>query len=308
MSLLCILAALFTEQLRPLSHPSVFELAFERYANRLARHFNAGEALHGAIGWVLGVMPWVILALVIHGALAALSPLLGWVFAVAVLYASINFKPATLAYTAIADALRVGDLDRARELLARWRDESSAQWSEPEIARAAIETLLVRAHRDLLAIIAWFVVLPAPAGAVLYKLSAILMERWGRCADEELGAFGHFASSVFWLLDWVPLRLTAIGFAIAGDLEDALQCWRTQARAWLDPEAGVILASGAGALGARLGGPLSKDGGVNYRPELGTGDEPDVNYMQSAVGLVWRTLVIWLVVLLLVTLARWVGA
>jgi adenosylcobinamide-phosphate synthase len=307
MSLLSIVAALFLEQLRPLFHPTVFELAFERYASRVARHFNAGEAFHGAIGWVLGVLPWVVLALVVHNGLAALNPLLGWAFAVAVLYACINFKPATQAYTAIAEALRAGELDRARELLARWRKEPPAQWSDGEIARAAIETMFVRAHRELLAVIAWFVVLPAPVGAVLYKLSALLAEKWGR-TDDELGAFGHFASRAFWLLDWVPLRLTAVGFAVAGDLEDALQCWRTQARAWLDPEAGVILASGAGALGARLGGPLANVGGVSYRPDLGMGDEPDANYMQSAVGLVWRTLVIWLIVLLLVTLARWLGA
>jgi adenosylcobinamide-phosphate synthase len=308
MSLLCVVAALFLEQLRPLSHPTVFELAFERYANRLARHFNAGEAFHGAIGWVLGVLPWVVVTLVVHDLLTALNPVLGWAFAVGVLYACINFKPTTQAYTAIADALRTGELDRARELLAIWRGQALAPWSEAEIARAAIETMLVRAHRDLLAVIAWFVVLPAPVGAVLYRLSAFLADKWARHADEELGAFGHFASRALWLLDWVPLRLTAIGFAVAGDLEDALQCWRTQARSWLDPEAGVILASGAGALGARLGGPLANQGGVDYRPELGTGDEPDANYMQSALGLIWRTLVIWLIVLLLVTLARWVGA
>ncbi len=308
MSLLCVVAALFLEQLRPLSHPTVFELAFDRYANRLTRYFNAGEVVHGAIGWLLGVLPWAIAALVVQDGLTALNPLLGWAFAVAVLYACINFKPTTQVYAAIADAMRTGDLDRARELLARWRGQPPAPWSEAEIARAAIETMLVRAHHDVLAVMAWFVVLPAPVGAVLYKLSALLADKWGRHGDEELRTFGHFASRVFWLLDWVPLRLSAIGFAVAGDLEDALQCWRTQARSWLDPEVGVILASGAGALGVRLGGPLASEGGVNYRPELGTGDEPDANYMQSALGLIWRTLVIWLVVLLLVTLARWVGA
>ena len=308
MSLLCVVAALFLEQLRPLSHPTVFELAFDRYAGRVAQHFNAGEAFHGAIGWLLGVVPWVVVVLVVQDGLTALNPLLGWAFAVAVLYACINFKPATQSYASIADALRAGELDRARELLAQWRGEAPASWSEAEIARAALETILVHAYRDLLAVLAWFVVLPVPVGAVLYKLSAFLADKWGRRTDEEFGAFGHFASRALWLLDWVPLRLTAIGFAVAGDLEDALHCWRTQARSWPDPEAGVILASGAGALGARLGGPLANERGVNYRPALGTGDEPDVNYMQSALGLIWRTLVIWLIVLLLVTLARWVGA
>jgi adenosylcobinamide-phosphate synthase len=157
----------------------------------------------------------------------------------------------------------------------------------------------------MLAVIAWFVVLPGPAGAVLYKLSAILAERWGRRRGEEYRAFGAFSAQAYHLIDWVPLRLTAVGFAIAGDFEDAVQCWRAQFRSWMDPDAGVILASGAGALGVRLGGPLPKEGGVVYRPELGIGDDPDVNYMQSATGLVWRTLVIWLIVLLLLTIANW---
>lgn len=306
MSLSLIVAALLLEQLRPLSHPTVFEHAFDRYADRLAHYFNAGEALHGSIAWVLGLLPWVVVAVVVQDVMTVLSPVLGWAFSAAVLFACIDFKPATQAYAAIGDALRAGELERARELLASWRAEPVANWSENEIARVAIETMLVRAHRDLLAILTWFVVLPAPVGAVFYKLCAQMGNKWGR-ADAELGAFGHFASRAFWVVDWVPLRLTAIGFAIAGDLEDALQCWRTQAQAWIDPAAGVILASGAGALGARLGGPMRNEYGVSYRPELGTGDEPDVNYMQSAVGLVWRTLLIWLIVLLLVTLARWVG-
>jgi len=308
MSLLSIVAALFLDQLRPLSRPTQFDLSFERYGDWLSRQFNAGLPINGVVGWLMAVLPWVILALVLHDALSVLNPLLGWAFAVAVLYASINFKAAIQDYTAIGDAVRAGELDQARELLARWRGEPVAPWSEAEISRSAIETMLLRAHRDLLGVIAWFVILPAPMGAVLYKLCAILADRWGRRTDEEFGAFGYFASRVFWLLDWVPLRLTAIGFAVAGDLEDALQCWRTQANAWSDPESGVVLASGAGALGVRLGGPLASESGVNYRIELGTGDDPDINYMQSTIGLIWRTLVIWLIVLLLVTLARWVGA
>ena len=48
---------------------------------------------------------------------------------------------------------------------------------------------------------------------------------------------------------------------------------------------------------------MPRDGGVIYRPELGTGDDPDANYLQSAIGLVWRTLVTWMIVLLLITIA-----
>lgn len=308
MSFLSILAALFLEQLRPLPHPSVFELWFVRYANRLSRDLNAGQPVHGTVGWLLGVLPWVATALIAHYALDLLNPLLAWAWDVAVLYACINFKRAMQDYSAIADALRAGELDKARDLIARWRGEPASEWSESEIARAAIEAAFVRAHRDLLAVIAWFVVLPGPAGVILYKLSGILADKWGRRTDEEFGAFGRFSAKAFYVLDWVPLRLTAIGFAIAGDFEDAVACWRGQAQTWPDPATGVILASGAGALDVRLGGALPKEGGANYRPELGTGDDPDANYMHSAAGLIWRTLVIWMIVLVLLTLARWAGA
>ena len=307
MSFLCVLAALFLEQLRPLTHPSVLELSFARYAGRLARDLNAGQTVHGTIGWLVGVLPWVALALVVHYLLSALGPLFAWAWAVAVLYACIDFKPMLREYSAIVEALHAGELERARDLVQRWRGESAQQYSESDIARVAIESALLRAYRDLFAVVAWFVVLPGPAGAVLYKLSALLADEWGRRKDEDFHAFGQFSSRALGVLDWVPVRLTAIGFAIAGDLEDALQCWRAQPAAWSDPELGIVLASGAGALGVRLGGPLPRGAGADYRAQLGTGDEPDTNYMQSAVGLIWRTLVIGMIVLLLVTLARWVG-
>ena len=46
--------------------------------------------------------------------------------------------------------------------------------------------------------------------------------------------------------------------------------------------------SGAGALGVQLGRPVMESGEVTDRSELGLGDPADVDFMQSAVGLVWR--------------------
>ncbi len=67
-----------------------------------------------------------------------------------------------------------------------------------------------------------------------------------------------------------------------------------------------MLASGAGALGVKLGGPLPVAGDKpEVRPEIGLGEEPDAELLPSAVGLVWRALVLWLVLILLLTLANW---
>jgi cobalamin biosynthesis protein CobD/CbiB len=108
-------------------------------------------------------------------------------------------------------------------------------------------------------------------------------------------------------MEWVPLRLTAITFAIVGDFEDTIYCWRSQADTWPDAEQGVLLASGAGALGVRLGQPVPNGGEILDRPELGIGDDADADFMQSTVGLVWRALVFWMVLLFLLTLASLIG-
>jgi adenosylcobinamide-phosphate synthase len=103
------------------------------------------------------------------------------------------------------------------------------------------------------------------------------------------------------------VRITAAIFAIVGDFEDTVYCWRTQAASWPDPEAGILLASGAGALGVRLGMPIPQGGLPLDRPELGVGDDADADFMRSTVGLVWRSVVFWVILLLLLTLASLLG-
>jgi adenosylcobinamide-phosphate synthase len=92
-----------------------------------------------------------------------------------------------------------------------------------------------------------------------------------------------------------------------GNFEDAVYCWRTQARSWGTLAHGIILSSGAGAIGVRLGDPLHQDGSMEFRPEIGTGEEADADYMQSTVGLIWRALVLWLFLVLLVSVAHSLG-
>jgi adenosylcobinamide-phosphate synthase len=127
-----------------------------------------------------------------------------------------------------------------------------------------------------------------------------------------MGEFADFAKQAFVWLDWLPLRITASAFAVVGDFEDAVHCWRTQANRWPQGSSGILLASGAGAIGVRLGLPvhdeLSGMGDLDDRPELGLGEEADPDFMQSTVGLVWRSLVLGLAVLALVWISSWVGA
>jgi adenosylcobinamide-phosphate synthase len=308
MTFLSLLAAFLIEQLRPLDSRSALFRLYTRYANNLGKHFNAGERKQGVIAWLLGVLPWVVGTALVYYLLASVSVLLAIAFNVAVLYATLGFRQFSHGFTAIVEALRGGDLDTARQELADWRNEPSDEYNGTEIAKVAIEEGLIGSHRHVFGVMFWFVILPGPAGAVLYRLSALLFDKWGTRTDEEYGAFGEFARQIFEAIDWIPTRLTAVSFAVAGDFEDAIFCWRSQAQAWLRPEQGIVLAAGAGAIGVRLGDTLHRYGSVTFRPEMGLGDEADVNYMTSATGLIWRALVIWMGVIGLVTVAAWFGA
>jgi adenosylcobinamide-phosphate synthase len=152
---------------------------------------------------------------------------------------------------------------------------------------------------------------------VLYRAAALLAEEWGALPSgieptpltQARDEFGRPARMLLALLDWIPVRLTALSFAIVGDFEDAVACWRTQAHLWTRQDGGlaigVLLASGAGALGAQLGGPLPVlVGDPDVRADLGTGEPPGPDLLPSAVGLVWRALILWLLVILLITVAN----
>jgi adenosylcobinamide-phosphate synthase len=138
---------------------------------------------------------------------------------------------------------------------------------------------------------------------VLFRTASILARRW----IDSRGRFGLCACRVFHYINWVPARLTALTYAIAGNFEDATFCWRTQAAGWPEAEEGMVIAAGAGAMGVKLGGSLSVGGEPVWRPELGTGQAPEVDCIDSAVSMIWRGLVIWLAAGLLIVIAGWVS-
>jgi adenosylcobinamide-phosphate synthase len=304
MTFISLVAALLLEQWRPLRTGNQLYVAFARYVNRLARNFDAGHYRDGVISWLLAVAPVTLATLIVYLVTRHTSGLLALAWNVVVLYLALGFRQFSHFYTDVMVALRGNDLARAREVLSTWRGESAQELTVSEIARVAIELGLMRSHRHVFGVMAWFVVL-GPVGAIGYRLAALLNDRWGAGRGEETGAFGLFAARAFEVIDWVPVRLTAVGFAFAGDFMGSVECWREQAASWRSHAQGIILAAAAGALGVKLGGVLHQDSGIEYRPQLGDGDEADVDNMQAAVGLIWRALVLWLFLILLATIASW---
>ncbi len=299
MGVLAIIAALVLEQWRPLGERRSVALALGGYAAWLEQAFNGGERRHGVVAWCVATIPAVLLAVVVHQLLYAAHPLLALLFNVACLYLTLGFRQFSHHFTQIQLAVKAGDIDRARAELEAWRGASGVVRGREEVIRLSIEQALLASHRHVFGVLLWFIVLPGPSGAILYRLAAYLAARW-----QPLGAFGELAQKAFHALEWPAVRLTAASFAVVGDFEDAVYCWRTQARSWADPDAGVVLAAGGGAMGVRLGMPVHEVEGVQPRPELGVGDGAEGPFLDSTVGLVWRALVVWVFILVVIGIAR----
>lgn len=302
MSFLALITALAISYYRPHLKSDLLQHLFSPYAKWLEHNFNGGKRRHGIIAWILGAFIPALLVGIVYYLLIEFNVLLGLLFNIVILYLVLRFNRFGRPAEKIITALRNENLASARETYAKWEGEE-ADYSAPELARVSIETTLKHAHYGLFAPILWFVIL-GPAGACLYRLSHVLKQVWQPRQHNE---FNHFTRQVFGWLDWFPARFTAGCFAIVGDFEDAVYCWRIQAQSWPDKDIGIVLASGAGALGTRLGEPLASRGVLQFRPELGLGDEADADYLQSAVGLIWRVLVLMLGILLLLTFSHWLG-
>lgn len=317
MNLLAILAALALEQWRAFRWRNPLERAFVRYARLLERRLNGGSARHGVIAAAVAVGPPVLVAAGVYWLLAELLPLADVLWNVLILYLLMGFRRFSHLFNEIGAALKSGDIVQARRALLHWRGGDTAELSSEEVARLAVERGLVDAYRQVFATLFWFTLLPGPAGAVLYRAVTLLADEWRdvRAGEEvtpistALARFGMPIRRLVWLLDWIPVRLTALSFAIVGDFEDAIFCWRTQAKEWAERDGGmpvgILLATGAGALGVVVGGTLPVEvGEPEFRATLGIGEPASADILPSAVALAWRTLILWLLLILLLTLAN----
>ena len=299
MSLLALLVALLAQYAYPVKGRNPLQAFYGRLCLSAAKRLNAGDRNSGILAW-LALMGAVLVPTALFVALAAaIHFLVLWILNVVMLYATLRFLSTTRYLSSIEALLRQGDTAGAANRLAEWQGEPVAAEEAGSIARLAAEHALRDAHHGTFAPLFWFLVLPGPIGLALYALAHRAARTWEQSVEADERDFGWFAARAFHVIDWIPQRLTAFAFAVVGNFEDALVCWRAQAAQWLRPEEGIVLASGAGALGVRLGEPLAIGGAFIDRPALGTGELAREETLASLEGLLWRALVLWLLVFLL---------
>lgn len=265
------------------AHPLV---AFGRLANWLESRLHAARRLAGALAWALAVLPLAGLA----WALERMLPTF-WsaAFSVWALYFALGHKSLFDHVRPIVAALRNKDESTARAVVARIVSRDS---SALEIVPSACETVLENGNDGVFGALFWFAVAGAP-GAVLYRLANTLDAMWGYRSARYLH-FGWAAARLDDALNWLPARLTALTYAVLGQTRLALACWREQAPLWDSPNAGPVMAAGAGALGVRLGGPARYQGEWRDRPALGSGTAPVLADIERALALVRRGVALWL--------------
>ena len=303
MNVFALIGALLLGYYRPLKYKDWLKEAFSPFAKFVEHHFNGGQYTHGVIAWCIASLAPSVLVAIAYYILSEFNALLGLLLGVGVLYLTLRFSQFGQHAEQIVAALRDYNIDQARTLLATWEGTECNNYNSNQIAIVSIETIFRRAHHGLFAPIFWFALL-GPAGALLYRLSHLLKSQW---VAKDGNPFYQFSHRMFDYMEWLPARITGAAFAVVGDFEDAVYCWRTQAALWSDKYLGIILSSGAGALGVKLGESLPYRGIIDFRPELGLGDEADADYLQSAIGLVWRVLILLLGLLVLLTFAHWLG-
>lgn len=271
-------------------HPLV---GFGRLAQGLEGRLNraAGRA-GGVLAWSLAVAPPV-------GAFVSLHLAAGpraWVLDALALYFALGARSLFDHLLPVAQALERGDLAAGRAAVQRVVTRDCAALDETAVAGAAVESTLENGNDAVFATLFWFA-LAGGAGALAFRLANTLDAMWGYRTERFL-RFGWAAARIDDVLNWAPARLTAATYAVLGHTRRAWRCWCSQARAWDSPNAGPVMAAGAGALGLRLGGQAVYHGRVERRPALGEGAPPGAHDVRRALQLVGRSLALWVVVML----------
>ena len=279
-------------------HPLV---GFGNLAATLEKRVNSGAArrLPGVFAWLLVVLPFVALTI---AAVVMSDGLAGWCLDATALYFALGGRSLNEHAQRVADDLAAGDLPAAREHVGWIVSRNTRELDETGVAKACVETVLENGNDAVFGALFWFIVAGA-SGVVLFRLANTLDAMWGYRTERFL-EFGWAAARLDDALNYFPARLTALSYALcAGNvpaLRRALACWRTQAPVWDSPNAGPVMASGAGALGISLGGAATYHGQVEARIALGEGPSPRGVDVARALTLVRRAIALWLAAFLVI--------
>lgn len=327
MGFFALVLALLVEHTWPLRRGNRVHAEAGGFAAAIRQAFDGNERRHGMFGWLVVVGTVLLLVAGIEWLARSIHPLAVFALHVLILYWTIGFRQFSQAFAEIRIALAADDAEGARAVLAGWLRgvnpvEEAIEARRPDVGqtcRQSIAHALLAAHRHVLGPLFCYVVLPAALGPVLYRMAEMLARHWRRA--EPGSQWGEFADRAFATIDWIPARLSAVGFAVVGNFDDALYCWRGASAAGasttvqtppsepaVDRTRALLMAVGSGALGVRVADPaLERRWAESSRPFECPGGEAQPATLPLAATLVWRSLLLWLGLYALLTLSAWMG-
>ena len=296
MKLIALIIALVLERtvtrLLSLREPRGLDSYFDRGFRLMGQRRGAVALLLAVFIIVLPVLPVLFLAVAFSHVLLGLLAL---AFAAVVLVFSFGPRDLIRDVDEYLDAVAEGDEEASRRL-AKALAEADLAGSEGRRVLAVEEAVLAQANDRMFGVIFWFMVL-GPSGAWLFRVADLMRRRavfeTVRLRAEGLPnpAYLHAVQSVYGALAWMPARLLALSYAMAGSFEDAMSDWRgyydTCSDKFFHVNDEILACAGRGAIG----------GAGDAGQDQGPGTEP----VQAAVRLIMRTLLIWMTAISLMT-------
>ncbi|GHA02447.1 cobalamin biosynthesis protein CobD [Arenicella chitinivorans] len=217
------------------------------------------------------------------------------VFDVSLVYWAIGYQSLRQHVLAVYDALNAEQLQRARLALSMIVSRDTEQLDAQKISAATIETTLENGNDAVFGVLFWYLLGGAPM-VIAYRLSNTLDAMWGyRTAQFEW--FGKPAALLDDALNFLPARLVASSYALLGDYRTAITSWRAFAPLLASPNAGPVMAAGAGSLNLQLGGTAQYHNTSVLKPQFGGNKSPDSDDIPRALSLVSGTIKLWLAVI-----------
>ncbi len=250
----------------------------------------------GTINWFVLVIGTTLFFMVLISVVKNI-PAFVLVVDVLIVYLAIGYKSLRQHAQAVVKPLKHHQLENAQNAVGMIVSRDTESMQPIDIRKATIESVLENGNDAIYAPIFWFIIGGVPA-VLIYRLSNTLDAMWGYKTERFLW-FGRFAARMDDILNWVPARLTALSYTVLGNTRQAIQCWLHQSDQLESPNGGVVMTTGAGALGLRLGGYAIYHGVRKQKPHFGCEDDPVEGDIERSVQLIDKTLWLWCVVLTL---------
>ncbi len=268
-------------------HPLV---GFGKLANLVERLLNRKHVgfLAGLFAWCLLVLPLVYLVYLLDQYLndkgnssVWLNVLFGWL--------ALGSESLQTHGRAVYRALQAGYLTEAQRKTSQLVSRETHHLDEEGLSRATIESILENGCDAVIAPMFYLLIGGAPL-VVFYRLSNTLDAMWGY-RTPRFEKFGKTSARIDDLLNYIPARITALLYALSGKTTPAIKAWSGTGKQWYSPNAGIVMAAGAGALELQLGGDAVYHGEVKKRPLLGVPEQakrPLSSDIESALTLLRR--------------------